>query len=40
MYGELIVELRKDLGYSDTACDHNDFLKIMLTDWDQITDAT
>ncbi len=33
LYGALILELRKDLGYQDTKCDHNDFLNIMLTDW-------
>ena len=33
MYGELIVEIRKDLGHEDTKCDHNDFLNIMLKDW-------
>lgn len=33
IYGELILEIRRDLGYQDTNCDHNDFLNIMLTDW-------
>jgi hypothetical protein len=33
IYGDLILEIRKDLGYRDTKCDHNDFLNIMLTDW-------
>jgi hypothetical protein len=33
IYGELILEIRKDLGYLDTKCDHNDFLNIMLKDW-------
>ncbi len=28
LYGALILELRKDLGYQDTKCDHNDFLNI------------
>lgn len=33
IYGDLILEIRKDLGYQDTKCDRSDFLNIMLTDW-------
>ncbi|GED02965.1 hypothetical protein JDW21_11565 [Bacillus subtilis] len=32
---ELIVLIRKDLGYSQTECTKDDFLHIMLTDWDR-----
>jgi hypothetical protein len=32
---ELIVLIRKDLGYSNTECTKDDFLHIMLTDWDK-----
>lgn len=30
---ELMVLIRKDLGYRDTICDTDDFLHIILTDW-------
>lgn len=33
IYGDLILEIRKDIGYPNTACDRNDFLNIMLSDW-------
>ncbi len=34
MYAGLVVSMRKDLGYFDTKCDQNDFLFIMLKDWE------
>ncbi|MED3982203.1 hypothetical protein [Priestia megaterium] len=33
LLAELIVEIRKDVGYEDTICNKHDFLHIMLTDW-------
>ena len=30
---ELMVLIRKDLGYAETECNRDDFLNIMLTDW-------
>ncbi|MEA3319428.1 MAG: hypothetical protein U9Q88_05305 [Bacillota bacterium] len=35
LLAELIVLIRKDVGYSDTQCTKNDFLHIMLKDWDR-----
>ncbi|MFE4812810.1 hypothetical protein ACFQ9Y_16975 [Peribacillus simplex] len=32
---ELIVLIRRDLGYSNTECTKDDFLHIMLTDWNK-----
>ncbi|TQR14726.1 hypothetical protein [Psychrobacillus soli] len=34
LLAELIVLIRKDLGYSETQCTKDDFLHIMLKDWD------
>lgn len=34
-YAELMVMIRQDLGYKNTRCDADDFLNIMLTDWEQ-----
>jgi hypothetical protein len=33
MYAEFVVELRRDLGYTDTICDSDDLLNIILVDW-------
>ena len=33
--GRLMVVLRKDLGYSDTALSEDDYLRMFITDWDQ-----
>lgn len=33
LLAELIVEIRKDVGYKETSCTKDDFLHIMLTDW-------
>jgi hypothetical protein len=33
LLAELMVLIRKDLGYSQTLCDQNDFLHILLKDW-------
>ena len=35
LYAELMVMIRQDLGYKNTKCDADDFLNIMLTDWEQ-----
>ncbi|ANF38865.1 hypothetical protein IM717_04945 [Bacillus velezensis] len=35
LLGELMVLIRKDLGYSQTECDKNDYLHILLNDWDK-----
>lgn len=34
-YGRLMVEMRRDLGHVDTACTADDFLRLIITDWDQ-----
>lgn len=34
-YAELMVMIRQDLGYENTKCNADDFLNIMLTDWEQ-----
>ncbi|APH66914.1 hypothetical protein [Bacillus sp. LR_5] len=34
LLGELMVLIRKDLGYSQTKCTKNDFLNILLNDWE------
>ena len=39
LYGQLITEIRRDLGHDKTKCDYNDFLNIMLTDWWKISDC-
>lgn len=33
LYGELMVCIRKDLGYEETACTSDDFLMIIINDW-------
>ncbi|MCY9204454.1 hypothetical protein [Bacillus atrophaeus] len=35
LLGELMVLIRKDLGYSQTECNKNDYLHILLNDWDK-----
>jgi hypothetical protein len=35
LYGELMVSIRKDLGYEDTSCNADDFLRIILNDWEE-----
>jgi hypothetical protein len=35
LLAELIVLIRKDVGYSNTQCTKDDFLHIMLKDWDK-----
>jgi|GEM_PF-2646673 len=35
LLGELMVLIRKDLGYSKTECNKNDYLHILLNDWDR-----
>ncbi|OIR60000.1 hypothetical protein BLL41_17305 [Bacillus sp. FMQ74] len=35
LLGELMVLIRKDLGYSQTECNKNDYLHILLNDWDR-----
>ncbi|MGG4549390.1 hypothetical protein ABER02_16635 [Rossellomorea marisflavi] len=37
---ELIVLIRQDVGYSQTECTKDDFLHIMLTDWDRYETLT
>ena len=34
-YAELNVSIRRDLGYPNTACNSDDFLQMILTDWDE-----
>lgn len=34
LLAELMVLIRKDLGYKDTACNIDDFLNIKITDWE------
>ena len=34
LYAELIVLIRKDLGYENTKCNSDDFLNIILKDWE------
>lgn len=36
LFAELIVLMRKDLGYKNTKCNENDFLNIILTDWEEV----
>jgi len=38
LYAELILLMRKDLGYGDTKCTIDDFLYTMLTDWDKFSE--
>ena len=40
VYGELIVEIRKDLGHESTECTEDDYLNIILADWWKIGAAT
>ena len=35
LYGELVVSIRKDLGYEETTCTSDDFLKIIINDWEE-----
>lgn len=35
LYAELVTLMRRDLGYKDTECTRDDFLYIMLTDWEK-----
>lgn len=35
LYAELIIMMRKELGYENTECTIDDFLTIILRDWDQ-----
>lgn len=39
LMAELMVLIRKDLGYQNTICNKDDFLYIMLTDWDKHKDS-
>jgi hypothetical protein len=39
LYGELMVSIRKDLGYEDTSCTSDDFLRIIINDWMQFKQA-
>lgn len=34
-FGELIFNIRKDLGYKDTKCTIDDYLNILLNDWEK-----
>jgi len=38
LYAELVTLMRRDLGYQETGCTRDDFLNIMLTDWDKHQD--
>jgi hypothetical protein len=33
--GELMVALRKDVGYAETELDRDDYLRMFITDWDE-----
>ena len=35
IFAELVVLMRKDLGYKKTECTRDDFLSIFVTDWDK-----
>lgn len=39
-YAELNVCMRRDLGYKDTECTADDFLEMLLTDWDLYRDRS
>ncbi|MCP4180326.1 MAG: hypothetical protein GY756_21390 [bacterium] len=34
LYGELSISIRKDLGYENTTCNVDDFLNILIKDWE------
>ena len=33
-YGQLMLQMRRDLGYSDTNLNEDDFLRSIIIDWD------
>lgn len=34
-YGRLMLQMRRDIGYGDTALDEDDYLRLIIIDWDQ-----
>ena len=36
LFAELVLLMRKDLGYKNTVCDIDDYLNIILTDWENV----